>query len=149
MRRVWIAAVVVALAAIVVAWRLRSRGGSASHGAGGKADAPLQYRDPEALPRAAVAGAVKDRRGKAIVGATVCAAAERRDPSCTTSDASGRYAIANLLATAYVVSASARSYRQAVYHPEGDRQRRRFWLAPGERRDGIDMVLDDGGVELT
>lgn len=45
--------------------------------------------------------------------------------------------------------AGAPSYRPSTYHPDGDR--RKYWVTVGigERKAGIDLVLADGGVQIT
>src|SRR5262249_24934744 len=45
--------------------------------------------------------------------------------------------------------ASAKPYRPEMFHPGGDRQETSFFLAAGERKTGVDIVLRKGGVEIT
>jgi uncharacterized GH25 family protein len=97
------------------------------------------------LARAEIHGTVRDERGGAIAAARVCASAPPDEPVCAATDAAGRYVL-SLAPAAYVIVAGAARFTPAIYRMAG---RTRLDLAPGDRRDGIDLVLADGGSELT
>lgn len=113
--------------------------------------------DPRTLDRATIAGRVTDRAKRPIAGATVCADGWSRDapgdvferPTCVRADARGSYQIDGLLAASYAVSAAARPYRPGAYEVPGKPDVHTFALAAGETRTGVDLVLDEGGVEIT
>jgi len=101
-------------------------GGSATRGSHGSTGA-----------RASIRGHVADKKGP-LAGASVCAATAGDLQTCATSDAQGAYAIENLAATAYRVTALAPQHRPATFGTG--------WLAlgAGEARDKIDFVLRAG-----
>ena len=151
------AIVLVVLAILVWHWRRSAHDGSrgATSGAASSVAHPpglaIDRRpDPHAAPRASIAGTVTDERGTAIAHARVCVDAtspdlpadDVRDPTCVATDDRGGYAFDGLLAARYEVTAMARTYRPAVYHPA-------FALAAGQHKTGIDLVLRAGGVEIT
>ena len=89
-----------------------------------------------------IRGHVADRKGP-LAGASVCAATRGEIQICTTTDARGAYAIENLSATAYRVTALAAQHRPATFGigtPAGG------WLllGAGEARDKIDFILRAG-----
>lgn len=151
------------VAAVVLAWRCHPRSDTPAAGApgatgnvwragsGGHRRAP-----PAAAAGASLSGTVSDAATRApIAGAEVCADGAEpsdegpREPACATSDAAGRYRIANLTPARYSVEASARQHRPAIHHPGGDREQRSVALAAGEARTGIDIALRPGGVQIT
>ena len=93
--------------------------------------------------------------GAPIAGARVCGlatsdtlATERvREPRCTLTDAAGRYALADLPPARYRVGAMAAGLRPASYPVASPLDR--FTLAAGERRGGVDLELEPGGVAVT
>lgn len=111
--------------------------------------------DPKTMVRGSIAGTVR-ADGRALVGAQVCATGSSpqladevlRDPTCTTTDAGGRYKLAGLLPAHHEVSASARTYQPAAYR-DVSRQRSGLELGRGEHRGGVDLELHPGGVEIT
>jgi protocatechuate 3,4-dioxygenase beta subunit len=161
-RRIAVPAIVlVALAILVWHWRRSAHDGGRATGthasrAGNAASLANDRRpDPHAAPRSSIAGTVTDEHGTPIAHARVCVdaisadlpAQDVRDPKCVDTDARGGYAIDGLLAAHYEVTAMARAYRPAVYHPAGEGTG--FAVAAGEHRTGIDLVLRAGGVEIT
>ncbi len=167
-RRSGIIGVVVLLcAAGVVAWRCSATRTSSSPKAtttnvastsGSAAGVVATKRpDPKTLKRGSIAGTVTDDGKGPIAGAHVCAAGSSREisdelfvePFCATTDAQGRYTIANLLPAKYNVSASAKTFRPGVHHPMGDKHERELPLAAGEAKQDVDIALRGGGVEIT
>ncbi len=168
----WIIALVLAVIALIV-WRSRASSsddapsspvakttepGSGTSGAARVVTATPRP-DPKTLGRGSLAGTitVDDETKATVAGAQVCAygtsnflATELlRQPTCVTTDAQGHYTIANLLPAEYRVGANAKTYRPAVYHPNGDRKRDAVHLAANEAKTGIDLALRTGGVEIT
>src|SRR5262245_34293535 len=99
------------------------------------------------MPRASIAGPVKNEQGPPIARARVCAdatspelsAEDVRAPRCVDSNATGGYSIENLLAARYEITAVAKGYRPAAT----DRV-----LAGGEH-ETVDFALRGGGAEVT
>jgi hypothetical protein len=166
-----IVAFVVAVIA-VVAWRWRAGSDDetrTSPVAGSTSEKPVTNDkrvvvatprpDPKTLGRGSLAGTVTvdDETKAPIAGAQVCAygtshvlATELlRQPSCVTTDAQGHYTLGNLLPAEYRVGANAKTYRPAVYHPNGDRKRDAVFLAANEAKTGVDLSLRTGGVEIS
>lgn len=112
--------------------------------------------DPKALARGSLAGTVTDEAKAPVAGIRVCAFGSSheldgellRAPACAPTDATGRFAIANLLPARYTVSAAGKPYRPGVHHPGGDRKRTEVALAVGEHKTGIDITMRAGGVEI-
>jgi hypothetical protein len=133
---------VAVIAAIVYLVRKRpspsrdaTRGSAAVSAAGGHVTATK-------AARSSIRGHVMDSKG-AVAGASVCAATRGDLQTCTTTNAQGAYAIENLSATAYRVTALAAQHRPATFGigtPAGG------WvvLGEGEARDKIDLVLRAG-----
>ncbi len=167
---------ILALVAIVVAvvvWRWRASSGETEGSSSVATTSPppvasetsravvkkASRPDPETLGRGSLAGTVTvdDETEAPIAGAQVCAygtsnvlATEQlRQPTCVTTDAQGRYTLGDLLPAEYRVGANARTYRPAVYHPNGDRKRIAVNLAANEAKTGVDLALRTGGVEIT
>ena len=166
MKRVGVVVVLIAVVAGLVLWRCQARDGAkrgapaaqATRGTGAAGAATAKREDPRKLARASIAGTVTDQATKLpIAGAQVCAdgwshdvAGEVfRDPTCVVTDANGAYLIANLLSANYMVSAVAKSYRPAGYEQPNKKHKQSFLLAPGEAKQGIDLALRGGGVEIT
>jgi protocatechuate 3,4-dioxygenase beta subunit len=133
-----------------------STGAGTSNEGNGPRSARAEKPDPRTAARGSIHGAVTAKGGGPIAGAQVCAQAwirkvasdETRDPKCTMTDAQGTYAFDELYAGSYWLTASAATYRPGRYvGPKPDR-REDIVLAPGERRDGIDLRLEPGGVEV-
>lgn len=155
----------------IVVWRTRGGDdappappapGSAAHAAAAdsaRVVSAASRPDPKTLGRGSLAGTVTvdDATRAPIAGAQVCAygtshvlATELlRQPTCATTDAGGHYTLANLLPAEYAVGANAKTFRPAVFHPDGDRKRDTVVLAAGEAKTGIDLALRTGGVEIT
>jgi protocatechuate 3,4-dioxygenase beta subunit len=157
----------VAIGLALVIGQCRSRSASqakstpAAHGAlppgAGAASAarPGSRPDPHLAAKARITGHVRDGAGATLPDADVCASFWSKDlgaddvrlPRCVRSAADGAYALTELLPAEYSVSASAAGkkpslYREPIHHDES------FRLRAGEARDGVDLVLDDGGVEV-
>lgn len=106
-------------------------------------------------PRAAtVAGRVLDEGGQPIADALVCRSldvTERRlsddvEPTCTRSDAGGRYHLTGVLSGLYRIGASAQGFLPAD-HP-GERGLGHLVVAASTRHTGIDIVLRRGGARV-
>ena len=72
-----------------------------------------------------------------------------REPACATTDPQGHYTLAELVAADYTIAASAPTYRPSIYKLPGTVRGRRIALAAGEAKQGIDLVLRGGGIEIT
>jgi protocatechuate 3,4-dioxygenase beta subunit len=131
--------------------------GAAAGGAGAHAGRTIPRRDVAAEPAASIAGTVRDERGAAIAGASVCAwvatdddaidDAVRREPRCAATDPAGGWRIDRLFAGRWTVTASAPDKIPTRWEgpaPERDDVR----ITAGEARTGVDLVLEDGGVEV-
>jgi len=163
-------AVVILLAAGLVWWRSRppsadgERDAAASPAKQAAAIVKSELRakgtlDVTKLERARITGTVRDRQSKApIQDAQVCAMGSSRDlgrdilktPACSRTDADGHYAIEGLLPVAYGVSATAAGHRPETWSPHGYAKERekQIWLAAGESRENVDIMLKDGGVRI-
>ncbi len=112
----------------------------------------------DSAPSASIGGTVRDETGEAIAGARVCATQDRDHlrgrgsprPSCVTTDGAGRYRIEGLVGVRTHVDGSAER-RQPQRWVDRKRTPRSSWihLEDGALRDGIDLVLLDGGVLVT
>ncbi len=118
---------------------------------------PLVVIDPRRGERASIAGTVRDEKGAAIAGATVCAraqsdrlgSADTRRPTCVSSEKDGHYLLEGLFGVKHGVTASARGFIADEYRRgEGAARRTSVQLKPGLAVTGIDIVLEGGGVEL-
>ncbi|MFZ6183277.1 carboxypeptidase regulatory-like domain-containing protein [Nannocystis pusilla] len=112
---------------------------------------------PRFADRATVAGTVRDPRGQPVAGAQVCAAnhaeelasKDREKPSCTKTERDGHYRIEGLFPVRHVILASAPGFAPGKYrHGEGASLRDWIELRPKMEALGIDIALEDGGVEL-
>lgn len=152
MRRVAIVVVVLAIVGVLVWSSTPQQGSQVDPGA---PTLPTIVRgerrpDPKTMVRGSIAGTVTTA-SQPLAGARVCAIGSSlhlpdevmRDPTCATSDASGRYQLRGLLPARYQVNASARTYRPATHRSEG------LVLGRGEHRTGVDVELRAGGVEVT
>lgn len=157
-----VGAVLVVLVVLGLWWR--SSGGGPDGSRAATADEEAAALSPRARPRvdpatleaASLGGTVRARGGDPVAGARVCvrpsskelAGEDVRAPTCTTADAQGRYRFAPLLPARYRPVAGAPHYLAAAWEPpEGEPEY--IELAPGEQRDGVDLILDPGGVELS
>ncbi len=163
--------VVVLLAAGLVWWRTRAAAELAGDStqtervseAASRTRRPMRAKgtlDLDTVARAGISGTVRDEQGGAIEGARVCATGSSpdlgsdlfRNPTCAGTDAEGHYALEGLLPVSFVVQASAPSFQPEIWtppnEPDASWQARRIWLEPGERREAIDLVLEDGGVRV-
>ena len=163
------AAGLAALVAAVVLWQCRGRGSStpsppattATSAARPTVVATSHARtrpDPARLARGSIEGTITaDETRAPIAGARVCARGRAsdlptellRELRCVLAGTDGRYRIDDLLPARYEISASARTYRPARHHPDGDRRRPALVLAAGARARGVDITLRPGGVEVT
>lgn len=169
-RRTGLALGVLALGIALAVWRCRGRGdvaetpvGSGSARTGSAlAPAPVTVTqprpDPSRVQRGSIAGRITaDDTRQPIAGARVCARGASRDyasevmrePTCAQTDATGAYAIGNLLPAQYEVSAAARPYRPEMFHPGGSKKVTSFPLRAGEAKTGVDLAMRGGGVEIT
>src|SRR5262245_37605931 len=152
---------VLAIVASVLAWRChqsRSSGGAgpteASGSARGKpAGSNRRVADPHQQPRGSISGTIKDERGAPLAGARACANLwgpgladeDTRDPICVYADAHGAYRIGDAVAAFYTVDGMA-AERVPARYASGDETT--FWLAAGEHKTGVDIVLAGGAVAL-
>lgn len=118
---------------------------------------PKLVIDPRRGDRASIAGTVRDQKGAAIAGATVCAAArserlssaDTRRATCTSTEKDGHYVLEGLFGVKHWVSASAPGFIAEAYHRgEGVARREEVPLRPGQAALDIDIVLEGGGVEV-
>ncbi|MDC0718525.1 carboxypeptidase regulatory-like domain-containing protein [Nannocystis bainbridge] len=137
---------------------------------GGRAEAPVQAGlssgqgepslpafDPRLGARASVAGFVRDVKGSPVAGARVCAttdsqrltAEERFQLTCATSERDGHYRIEGLFGLRHEVVATAPGFIPTL-HAHGEGASRREWveLRPGLELLGVDIALEEGGVEV-
>ena len=105
--------------------------------------------EPVANQEGSLSGLVRDPTGQAIVNARVCATTVSSELSwvpestCAATNQEGRYRVAPLGSTVYVVSAAADGFRPASAFGGRD-----VFLGPGEGRTGVDIVLTRGGARL-
>lgn len=170
-RRVLLLGLVAVIAAVLfVVWRGRGGGGKARGAAGGAqvaggssgargtahAGGPHALPDPRKQQRASIAGTISVENGGALAGATVCTSwyadgavsDDNREPICVTSDAAGRYLLADQVPGWHRVSAFAPRHGPAGYR-DAARRRNGLELRAGEQRTGIDIVLKGGAVEVS
>ena len=140
-----------------------------AHGSASKAGKAVI--DPRTQAPAELRGTVREKGGGPIAGAHVCStwyaehvdSAARREPVCATTDARGAYRLTGLVPATHDVSAWAPQHVAASWRPPKLAGRRApvdpndpdatdddetLELAPGEVRDGIDLELAPGGVEV-
>lgn len=124
-------------------------------GAGGTSAVTPKRVDPRTLDRGSIAGTITDNATKQpIAGAKVCADGWSHDapgdvfsdPTCAVADDKGAYKIDKLFAAHYVVSAVAKTYRPGFHEPK--KHQESFLLGAGEAKQGVDIALDPGGVEI-
>jgi hypothetical protein len=115
--------------------------------------APVAVRDATPQVEAhemSIAGRVRGRAGNALAGARVCATTVSSEALwtpiliCAVTDASGRYRIAPLASTAYDVTAVADGFQ-----PASALLGNAIFLAQGEAKTGVDLVLEPGGAKLS
>ncbi len=114
----------------------------AGHGSAVASGGASRVRTATTGGSASIRGDVMDSKGP-LAGASVCAATRSERQTCTTTDAQGAYAIENLAATAYRVTAFAAQHRPATFgvgSPSGSW----FVLGTGEARQKVDLVLRAG-----
>lgn len=135
------AALAAALLSLIAFVTLRLASPSPASSASGSSSSDSQASsgsstsDPSSTIRTGVAGHVRNSEGAPIGDAMVCASAT----SCTTTSADGAYQLDGLpsdLALAFVASASGRAPSMPV----------KVNLTAGERREGVDLVLDASGA---
>ncbi len=127
-----------------------SRPGSGPRGAGRAAAGSGAALDASGR----ISGTVRARDGAGVARATVCARfwsddlgrEQTREPRCVTTDSAGAYTLDKLLPATYEVHAAAAKHIPATY--EDPDRRRELRLSPGQKRQGIDITLEPGGVEL-
>ncbi|HEX2686134.1 MAG TPA: carboxypeptidase regulatory-like domain-containing protein, partial [Kofleriaceae bacterium] len=98
-------------------------------------------------PPGSIAGTVT-AAGAPVSGATVCVRPGRDTarPVCVATDARGAYTINDLPPAAYVVWASAPRLAGGPWRGPAPTFDDRLWLAAGERRTGVDLVLLAGAT---
>lgn len=141
-----IAAGMVALAVAIVVWRTAARSATtapAGHASTQTAAAVKRKPDPRKAARATIAGHVTIA-GKPAASAHVCADPSGlgdlgRDAICVDSDATGAYALGDLLTADYRVTANARGTKPVSVHEH---------LEAGAH-ESVDLALTTGGVELS
>jgi Carboxypeptidase regulatory-like domain/PDZ domain len=164
MKRIGVVVGLAVVLALVLVWRCSNakqpagaKKPAAGHQASPTGNAVTPERvDPRTLARGSIAGTITDAATKQpIAGAKVCADGWSHDapgdvfddPTCTVTDAKGAYEIDKLLAANYGVSAIAKTYRPGFHEPR--KHARSFALRAGEAKQGVDIALDPGGVEIT
>lgn len=130
---------IVAVLCLVRGTPARTRGATKSSAAASGGAGQVGAATPA---RSSIRGHVVDHKGP-LAGASVCAATRGDLQTCTTTDAQGAYAIENLTATAYRVTALAAQHRPATFGVGSG-----SWLAlgVGEARGNVDVVLRAGVV---
>jgi protocatechuate 3,4-dioxygenase beta subunit len=164
-RRIGVAVILAAVAAALLVWRCA--GGSKSTrttatkpttSASTTGGTTAKRQDPRTLKRASIAGTITDKATKQpLPRAQVCADGWSHDapgdvfkePTCVVADDKGAYRIDNLLSANYVVAASAKTYRPTMYEQPNKKHKQSFLLAPGEAKQGVDIAMDPGGVEVS
>ena len=162
MKRALGGVVIVAVAVAIVAVAKCRSGGrhGGSDGAASTAGRPRVTGRPGSLPprdraRSEITGTVRATAGEPVAGATVCARIDSigalddvREAPCTTTDATGRYRFEGLPAGQYQIGASAATFVPAWWTGPAPDRETWFWLAPGERRAGVDLALARGGARV-
>jgi protocatechuate 3,4-dioxygenase beta subunit len=115
-------------------------------------------RDVRREAKATIMGKVSGSDHEPIGGARVCAMTNaneldtlaKRQPVCTIADPKGHYALEGLFAVSYRVSASAPRYKPAQWTDSeiATSRRSEIRLAAGQTIEGIDIVLEGGGVAV-
>ncbi|PCC70886.1 PDZ domain (Also known as DHR or GLGF) [Nannocystis exedens] len=118
---------------------------------------PELVLNPRFAERATVAGIVRDPQGQPVAGAQVCATTSANElaskdmerPSCTKTERDGHYRIEGLFPVRYAILASAAGFAPGKYY-QGEGAARRSWidLRPKMEALGVDITLEDGGVEI-
>jgi hypothetical protein len=100
-------------------------------------------------PPGSISGTVTSA-GAPVPGATVCARPSRdaAHPVCITTDARGAYTFDELPPAAYLVWASALRLAGGPWRGPAPAFDDRLWLAAGEHRTGIDLVLLAGAAPV-
>lgn len=152
--------IAVALLLIALAALWKRKGGEEGPGRSTESAAPSarpsSRLDVATVARGSIAGVVRDPAGAGVMGATVCGMAysedlpddEQREPRCTETGDGGIYRLDALLPASYQIQAQAESFIPALYVDEGKSE----WgleLAAGEAKEGVDLVLRSGGVEIS
>lgn len=118
---------------------------------------PKKRIDPHTQPKGSIAGTIRDTNGKPIPNAKVCLSlfSDELPPDfwdeapCKLADQNGAYEWTDLFVATYSVTAGAKGYRFDYHYPKGRHQRTWFKLAPGENKKNVDVLLREGGVEIT
>jgi hypothetical protein len=96
-----------------------------------------------------LSGAVRSEQGAPIGGARACATESGSEwvgtyrTTCVLSDATGHYELRPLPSGSYSVTAGARGFT-----PAGPKAQVTVFLAAGDQKSGVDLVLQDGAVEV-
>ncbi|MFO0633695.1 MAG: carboxypeptidase regulatory-like domain-containing protein [Nannocystaceae bacterium] len=128
------------------------KGGARPLGAPVEGDGAAVSRLPWNRPPTSISGRVVDQAGKPIAGAQVCAtlradalpSALDRDPRCTKAGGDGKYVLTGLPPLKVAISAGAPSYQPGRY--DGPGKFDEVDLRAGEAKQGIDIMLEAGGV---
>ena len=124
------------------------------HGDVAGSDARASRIDPRRKKRGRISGTVWSDTGGGIADARVCAtlqsdelgSEETREPICADTSGDGSYVLSNLIEGTYWIYAGAPGYIADRY--DGPDREPRLELEAGEHREGVDLGLKKGGVEL-
>ncbi len=158
----WAAAAILLVLGGVALFFLVTRGGGtasdrAARSLANRPSARSSFTEPTSAPRliatGSIAGRVLDERGQPVAGARICARGSADDlsdeqlglPFCTETDGAGAYQVTALLPAAYDLDASARGYKPGRHDVD---RRGAIAVAAGQKREGVDITLRSGGVEL-
>ncbi|HVI02514.1 MAG TPA: carboxypeptidase regulatory-like domain-containing protein, partial [Enhygromyxa sp.] len=130
-------------------------GPSSPSGAGAGASKAASKLDLAGAPKASISGSVRDPEGRPIEGAQVCAFSDDnarrglddRQLHCARSGPDGYYRIDGLLPVLTEVHASAATYKPTQWERrERGTRRTELPLRAGQTAEGIDVILEPGGV---
>ncbi len=134
--------VLLGVVALLVAWYGGHRTRSASTGAttAGR-EQRRAHIDRSGPALSSIAGTIRDDANTPLLHVRVCARLTDGPTPCATADERGAYAIDNLVAGKYQIAAIADRHLPM--------RSDELVLGLGEQREGVDLVLPAGGVEIT
>jgi hypothetical protein len=134
--------VLLGVVALLVAWCGGHRTRSASTGAitAGR-EQRRAHVDRSGPALSSIAGTIRDDANTPLLHVRVCARLTDGPTPCATADERGAYAIDNLVAGKYQIAAIADRHLPM--------RSDELVLGLGEHREGVDLVLPAGGVEIT